>query len=128
MWVAYARTVLGQSMAHPTRGEPLNERLVEQFEGLLDEWEATAQLGTEFVWTQSLDANTIELLAQSFFAIVSVLSDAAEDRGFPISPPEGDEFYWALVNTMLDALTEQGGAHAEAAEYLRAHWPGRKDD
>jgi hypothetical protein len=128
LWVAYARTVLGQHMAHPDRSGAVDPALVEQFEHLLDDWDATAAQSTEFVWTQSLDADAIEVMARSFFDLVSELAADAERRGFPISPAEGDEFYWAVVNSMLDGLTAAGGSHAEVAADLAARWPGRKDD
>jgi hypothetical protein len=127
MWVAYARTVLGQTMAHPDRSPALDEGLLEQFELLLDEWDASARASSELVWTADLDAPSVERFARSFFDLVSGLAADAEDRGYPISPPEGDEFYWALVDAMLGALTEAGGRHAEVAEQLRGQWPGRKD-
>jgi hypothetical protein len=128
MWVAYARTVLGQHLARPNDGPEVGPGVLEQFEGLLDDWDTTAQRGTEFVWTADLDPDTLELLARSFFDLVAVLAHEAANRGFPISPPEGDEFYWALVETMLDSLTAAGGAHAGAAADLAARWPGRKVD
>jgi hypothetical protein len=128
LWVAYARTVLGQHMAHPQRTGAVDPALVEQFERLLDEWEAAAHRSTEFVWTQDLDADAIELMARTFFDLVSELAVEAERRGFPISPAEGDEFYWALVTAMLDALAAAGGRHAAVATELADRWPGRKDD
>jgi hypothetical protein len=127
MWVAYARTVLGQHLARPDDGPGVGAGVVEQFERLLDEWDGAAQRSAEFRWTAELDPDVVELLAQSFFDLVAVLAHEAEDRGFPISPTEGDEFYWALVDTMLGALVEAGGTHADVARDLAARWPGRKD-
>jgi hypothetical protein len=57
-----------------------------------------------------------------------VLAGEAADRGFPIAPSEGAEFYWALVDTMLTALAAAGGRHAAVADDLGSRWPGRKVD
>jgi hypothetical protein len=127
LWVAYARTVLAQSVARPGEHQVPAE-LVEGFETYLDRWESLAGASDELVWEEDLDAEQVRYLAHSFHRIASGLADEAERRGYPISPPEGDEFYRALVAGFLDALDAESDTMREFAEELRATWPGLKDD
>jgi hypothetical protein len=128
LWVAYARTVLAQTMSSPERRGTLDASLIEGFEALLDEWEGLAEGSGPFVWSVEVDAEQAEYLAHGFYTLVSRLAADAEQRGYPISPPEGDAFYHALVTGLLDALVEAGGSHAEYGEHLRSNWPGYKPD
>ena len=52
----------------------------------------------------------------------------AEQRGYPISPPEGEEFYRAVIIAFLDALDREGGTYAAMAAELRTEWPGLKPE
>lgn len=107
LWVAYARTVLALNLASPM--DPLlDERTIELLEHFLDDWEEEATTGTEFVWSVDIDPEQIEFVTLAFFRVAGVLAEAAEARGYPISPPEGEEFYQALVNAVIDALHQQG--------------------
>jgi len=128
LWVAYARTVLGQTMAHPDRWPEVDGGVLEQFEALLEEWDEGARRSAEMVWRRDLEPDAVETFARSFFELTSGLAADAADRGYPISPTEGDEFYWALVDAMLDALRDAGGRHAVVADELATRWPGRKPD
>lgn len=129
MWVLYARTVLAQALTHPgTPGETLPPEAVERFEHYLDAWEDVAALDTEFVWIDDVDPEEIEFLAHTWFGLARDLAEEAEQRGYPLAPPEGDEFYQALLTALLDALTAEGRSMREFSEMLRAQWPGLKDD
>lgn len=128
MWVAYARTVLAQHLAGRRDGD-LDPTVVAGFEAYLDEWDHTAAAGDgEFLWSVDVDADQARYLAHAFFNVASGLATEAEARGFPISPSEGDEFYRALVTSLLDTMTTEGGPVAAFAEDLRDRWPGLKDD
>ena len=126
IWVAYARTVLGQAMAgrSPARVDP---DIVEGFESFLDGWERLAAASPEFTWTIDLDPDQARFLTHAFFQLVSGLDREASQRGYPISPPEGEAFYFALVGSLLDALINEGDELAAFAIDLRDQWPGWKD-
>lgn len=127
MWVAYSRTVLAQSIARPGEHE-IPAELVEGFEAYLDRWESLAAAADELVWEEDLDPELVRYLAHAFHRIATGLATEAERRGYPISPPEGDEFYRALVTGFLDALEAESDTMREFAEELRATWPGLKDE
>ncbi|MEZ5141135.1 MAG: hypothetical protein R2726_01250 [Acidimicrobiales bacterium] len=127
MWVAYARTVLAQATARP--GEHgIAPELIEGFEQYLDEWDTAATGTHEVIWEVDLDPEQVRYLAHAFHRLALGLAEEAERRGYPISPPEGDEFYRCLVNGFLDALELESEPMREFAEELRTTWPGIKDD
>lgn len=128
IWVAYARTVLAQALAHPGSHAPLAAEAIDAFEDFLDLWDDAARDTTEFVWSTEVDPERVEYLAHVWFRLAAELADEAEARGFPLSPPEGDEFYQALVSAVLDALAHEGRSTFEFAEQLREEWPGLKAD
>lgn len=126
MWVAYARTVLAQSLSRDP-GASLPEEVVRSFEGYLDQWEAAAADGDELVWEGDVAAEELEFLAHSFYRLTSALAEEAGRRGYPISPPEGEEFYQALVRAVIEALELEDPATAAFSEQLRNDWPGFKE-
>jgi hypothetical protein len=127
LWIAYARTVIGGSLARPDQAlVPLRPDVVEAFEDYLEQWEQAATYGPTFVWETDIDPERIAALGSAWFAIAERLASVAERRGYPISPPEGEEFYQALIAAVLDALEAEGGRHRELAEQMRGAWPGFK--
>jgi GT2 family glycosyltransferase len=129
IWIAYARTVVAQMIAHPDQGDVvLDPDAVEAFDRYLDEWDDVASTQPTFVWVTEVEPERVEFLGQAFFSIATSLARAAERRGYPISPPEGEEFYQALVKAFLDALAAEGRSRLELSEQLRDDWPGLKPD
>ncbi len=129
MWIAYARTVIGRSLVRPAElGVALTPEAIELFETYLDAWELTAAAGAVFEWTAEVPTDQITSLGGTWFLIASHLAEVAEQRGYPISPPEGEEFYRALIAAFLDGLDSEGGPYAAMADELRAEWPGLKVD
>jgi len=129
IWIAYARTVIGQILAHPDQvGVHLEPEVIEAFDGYLAEWEQLAATNPEFLWVTEIEPDRVEFLGQSFLAIADNLARAAETRGYPISPTEGEEFYQALVKSFLDALAHEGRSRLEFSEQVRDRWPGLKPD
>ena len=129
IWIAYARTVMAQLMTHPEHGDVvLDGDVVEAFDRYLAEWEDLAATQPTFVWSTEVEPERVEFLGQAFLAIAASLARAAERRGYPISPPEGEEFYQALVKGFLDALAHEGRSRLEFSEQLRDEWPGLKPD
>ena len=84
--------------------------------------------GAEVVWEHELDPEQVRYLAHAFHRIAVGLAAEAERRGFPIAPPEGDEFYQCLVLALLDALERDSEPMREFAVELRTTWPGLKAD
>jgi hypothetical protein len=99
-WVAYAHATLDRN-----EGE-LPEDVITGFRAML----------------------VVEYLVHAFYRIAQRLADEAELRGHPLAPADSDEFYWALVRSLLSALTDGGGSAGEFAEHLRAFWPGLTPD
>ena len=129
IWSAYARTVMAQLMTHPEHDDVvLDDDVIEAFDRYLAQWEDLAAEQTTFLWTTDVEPERVEFLGQAFFSIAESLARAAERRGYPISPPEGEEFYQALVKGFLDALAHEGRSRLEFSEQLRDEWPGLKPD
>ena len=116
LWIAYARTVLSRSLVRPEElGVTLSPEMVELIESYLDAWEAVAAAGPTFEWETEASPDQITGLGGTWFLIASHLAEVAEQRGYPISPPEGEEFYRALIIAFLDALDREGGTYAAMA-------------
>jgi hypothetical protein len=129
LWIAYARTVITRSLVRPAElGVSLSPEVVELVETYLDDWERAASAGAVFEWGAEVPTDQITSLGGTWFLIASHLAEVAEQRGYPISPPEGDEFYRALIMAFLDGLDAEGGHYAAMADELRAEWPGLKVD
>jgi hypothetical protein len=126
-WVAFAREVLGhEGAAAEATGMP--DDVVARFLAYLDAWDDEAGHGDPFIWTGEVDPEQLEYLAHSFLRIVDHLVEAAgrpENTGMP---EEGDEFYQALVSSIIDNLSRQGRAESEFSEQLRDRWPGLRDN
>jgi len=126
LWVAYARTVLALNLASPS-DPALDEPTIELLERFLDEWDELAASSAPFVWATEIESEQVEFVTHTFFRIADALAEGAKARGYPISPPEGDEFYQALVNAVIEALHQEGRSMTEFSEQLRERWPGRKE-
>lgn len=121
-WVRYARGVLDS----PGDGEVpmVDPATVAEFRAYLDAWETHAAEGDPFVWEGEVDPERLEYLAHSFARIVEYLASLADHRGLASAPPEGDEFYQALVFSIIDTLARHGESTHEFSEQLRDRWPG----
>jgi hypothetical protein len=125
LWIAYARTVIGQVLGHPKHmAVDLDPGAVEAFDRYLLVWEELADSNPQFLWVAEVEPEQVEFLGKAFLAIATALAGAAEDRGFPMAPTEGEEFYRALVNGFLEALAHAGQAQVEFSEQVRDQWPG----
>ena len=122
VWVRYARGVLDT----PGDGEvpSVDPATVDAFRAYLDLWEEHAGTGDPFVWYGEVDPERLEYLAHSFARIVEHLARFTDHRGLAGAPVEGDEFYQALVFSIIDALDRHGESTHEFSEQLRERWPG----
>jgi hypothetical protein len=128
-WVGYARKALDAVVDEPGGdGVWLPDDTIATFLRFLDDWERTAGRDDVFRWTSDIPADEAEYLSHAFFRVASNLAARAEERGYRMAPPEGDEFYHALVRSFLDALDDEGQGSQEFAEHLRSFWPGLEED
>jgi hypothetical protein len=127
-WVGYARKSLEEVVGEPGGdGVWLPDDTMATFMSYLDQWENAANGVDEMRWEADVPADEAEYLLHAFFRVVSNLANKAEERGFALAPPEGEEFYRALVASFLAALKEEGHGSEEFAEHLRSFWPGLED-
>lgn len=121
-WIHYARTILDT----PGEGDipTVEDATVLEFRSYLERWEIHAQAGDPFLWVGEVEPERLEYLAHSFARIVEHLAGLADQRGLAGAPPDGDEFYQALVFSIIDALARHGDSTHEFSEQLRDRWPG----
>jgi hypothetical protein len=128
-WVAYARKALAQVVDEPGgEGVWLPDDTVTTFEQFLDSWEAASRAEDPVRWSAEIAPDEAEYLSHAFFRIATNLAAQAEDRGYALAPPEGQEFYRELVRAFLDALDTEGHGSQEFAEHLRSFWPGLEQE
>lgn len=122
-WVAYATGILsGENDAMAPSVDP---GAVDEFLGYLRTWDDLAATGPDtFVWEGSIEPERLEYLAHSFARIVDHLWAVAATNPALMPPPEGEDFYQALVLAIIAALEHQGDAAGEFSEQLRDSWPG----
>lgn len=122
-WVRYARGVLDT----PGDGEvpSVDPATVDAFRDYLNLWERHAAAGDPFVWEGEVNPERLEYLAHSFARIVEHLATVAGTVGAIGAPPEGDEFYQALVLAIINTLDLYGSDATQGfSEQLRDRWPG----
>lgn len=125
-WIGYARSVLDRSDGI-VGADALPDEVRDRFGALLGAWEDAARRSDELHWEADVEPDEVEFLAHAFLRIAEALAERAERGGGPSAPPEGDEFYQALVTGIVDALAAEDRARAEFAEQLRQEWPGLAD-
>jgi hypothetical protein len=129
MWVAYARTVLAQSITgSPDFPLRLDADVLRLFEQYLDEWEDLAERQAVFRWETEVDPERVEFVMHSFFQVATLLDKLAEQRGYPLAPPAGHAFYESLVAGVVAGMEAEGRSLEEYAAQLRDLWPGFDHD
>lgn len=123
MWIEFARGALTAAVgAHgaPTIDPPVAARLSR----ILADWESEATRGPELSLTFEIPDEEAEFLAHAFLLVAEQWTAMADERGFDVSPPEGDEFYAALVDGVIAAMEHADDVSAvEFGEALRNVWP-----
>lgn len=122
-WLDYADEVIDE-LAAMAPGECFTtSEVLEVFRGYLTSWRAAA-VGTDLVWERDIAPEQVEYDMHAFQRVVDVLSQRAAEGG-RAAPPEGEDFYLALLNGVLSALQAEGPASASFAKHLSEFWPGR---
>jgi hypothetical protein len=126
-WVGYATDVLTSAVGN-SDVPAVDPAIVEEFVGYLNQWDHHATLGDPFIWTGEIEPERLEYLVHGFARIVDHLAAVANRQDQPNAPAEGDDFYQALVLSIIDALAQQGHSMSEFSEQLRDQWPGLRAD
>jgi len=121
-WLGYAHRVL-DDIGTLAPGECFTAPdTVDLLRGFVDSW-SLAALGAEFYWEEDLPAERIEFAMHAFQRVVEVLTARAEVHG-RAAPVEGDDFYLAVLRSVLRALEAESASSAAFAEHLAEFWPG----
>lgn len=124
VWIEFARGAIHDAVA--AGGEPplIDRDLAARLTGILDLWEASAQEGPTLALSFEIPHDEVEFLAHAFLRISDRWTADADERGFDISPREGDEFYTALVDAVIVGLEHADDVSgAEFGTALRTIWP-----
>ena len=123
-WCGYARKALHEAVDDPATPIDLPPDVIPALERFVDDWEQRAAEGPTLTLAFEISSGEAEYLTHAFFRIADYLSDRAKARGFDDAPEEGEAFYNALVEAVIDALEHgEDDSTAEFADYLRAFWP-----
>jgi hypothetical protein len=118
-WLTYARGVVG------SMSKQLPIQVAASFAGYLEEWQEAAAEGDTFMWEGKAEPEEVEYLLHAWFNLANYIVAQRElTGGEPQAPEEGQVFYRALVNALLNALRTENRATAEFAENLAPFWPG----
>lgn len=125
VWLDYAREVLDEleSMAP---GECFTSPdVMATFRHYVSSWsDAVGSRRGEFLWEQEIPTEQVEYNMHAFQRVAGVLAERAERHGAQ-APPEGEDFYLALLQGVLSALEAESGSSAAFAKHLGEFWPGR---
>lgn len=121
-WLAHARHVVDQ-LEVVAPGECFTAPEVRSaFDGYLREWSSAAVSGEPFLWERDLPAEEVEYHLHAFHQLAAKLQQDGR-RGLPEGPPEGREFYAAVLRGALSALEAENPSSAAFARHLGEFWP-----
>jgi hypothetical protein len=122
-WLDYADEVI-DDLAAMAPGECFTTpEVLEVFRAYVRSWRSAA-VGTDFLWEREIPPEQVEYDMHAFQRVAEVLARRAEEQG-DAAPPEGEDFYAALLRGVLSALEAEGPSSAAFAEHLSEFWPGR---
>jgi hypothetical protein len=121
-WIEFAQAALVDEL---DSDPPLiDDDLATVLRELLASWAAEAHKGPTLALAFDVPAEEGEFLVHAFLRISDRWTTDADQRGFDVSPQEGDEFYGALVEAVITALELAGDASGvEFGASLRSIWP-----
>lgn len=123
-WLDYADAVISRLDVIAEGACYATDAMVRVFEGYVRSWRRAARGADTFVWEHDLPAEEAEFHFHAFFQVATLLAEREAEFGESLSPPEGDEFYLALINGIVVALSVENDASAEFASHLAQFWPG----
>lgn len=122
-WLDYADDVLDELGAMAPGECFATPEVIEVFRTYVGSWRASAA-GAELLWERDIPAEEVEYHMHAFQRVAEVLDQRAATEG-TAAPPEGEDFYAAILQGVLTALEAEGAASAAFAEHLAEFWPGR---
>lgn len=123
-WLDYADGVLDELAAMAPEECFTTPEVIEVFRAYVASWREAA-VGTVMVWERDIPPEQVEYDVHAFQKVAEVLARRAEEHG-RASPPEGEDFYGALLQGVLAALDAEGPSSAAYARHLSEFWPGRE--
>lgn len=124
VWIGYARGALDDAVAAAEVPPVVDPDLETHLRGLLDSWEVSALEGPTLCLSFDFPSDMAQALIHAFLRVADRLTIAADQRGFDVSPPEGDEFYTSLVEAVITALERaEDPSSVEFGTALRSAWP-----
>jgi hypothetical protein len=122
-WLDYADGVLDELGAMAPGECFASPQVITVFRAYVTSWRMAAT-GPELLWERDIPAEQVEYDVHAFQRVAEVLTARAEERG-KAAPPEGEDFYVALLQGVLGALEAEGPSSAAFAKHLSEFWPGR---
>lgn len=121
-WLRFTRRVMCDLRTQPAGMATENSRsLITEWNHLIDEWDAAladTEPGEDFVWRGTIDPDRAEYL---LFALQRALTSPAVAAS--VGPDDRRDHGWFTLHVMqrfIDSLEDEGRAHAEYVEQLRA--------
>ncbi len=106
VWVDNTERILAALRAHPeVLDEPVPDELLDVFGELLETWRQLAAATEEFYWTARAEAGEVERLVDAWARIDRMSDDQLKQLGVHWSPPEGEPFFRALTDCVLEAIS-----------------------
>jgi len=122
-WLGYADRVLDE-LETMAPGECFSApETVAILRDFVSRWRRAARRDRMFLWDDEVPAERIEFAMHAFQRVVDLLAQRAAVHG-RAAPPEGDEFYLALLQGVLGALQAESASSAAFADHLAEFWPG----
>lgn len=123
-WLDYADEVLDELSAMAPGECFTTPEVLAVFREYVTSWRDEA-VGTSMVWEREIPTEQVEYHMHAFQRVAEVLAARAEQQGRK-APPEGEDFYSALLTGVLAALEAEGPSSAAFAKHLSEFWPGRE--
>lgn len=122
-WLDYADGVLDELSAMAPGECFTTPDVIAVFRAYVASWREAA-VGTTMIWEREIPAEQVEYDVHAFQRVAEVLEERAAAQG-AAAPPEGEDFYLALLQGVLAALEAEGPSSAAFAKHLSEFWPGR---
>ncbi|MFV0318205.1 MAG: hypothetical protein ACK5O2_14745 [Microthrixaceae bacterium] len=121
-WIAYATSVLLEVRDDPHLA--VDSDALDMLQAHLDQWDVLARVGDSLTVHAEIPSDELEYLGHLFCRLSNHMTKQADERGYDVSPPGGDEFFAALSEAVIVALEQSGEqSSTEFAGGLRSQWP-----